>query len=167
MSKLIAIFFNDLWRAQEVQLTQAKLGNEPLAHALVVQRKFDNSLTHSSIDELSEKGLVKPTFWKRLRSMIFHSPPFGAEEPYSSAIIETISTFGVEHSFVEQIAEQLRPGTSSLMILVEEHQAATIFELAKTSGGTAIETEVTGDDLQKLSRTVEGKVIKIVESQKK
>jgi uncharacterized membrane protein len=163
MFKLIVMAFNELWRAEEVRLLALKRGNNDFESALAVQRKFDGTLTFNSIDPLDSKGFLRTNsnFWWRLRSLIFQCPPLAVTRDSSCAYTETISTIGIHRPFVEQIASRLQPGSSILMILVEEHQAGTIHSLAKQSGAISIENAVDNNDVQELSRTIERKILEI------
>lgn len=166
MFRLVVIAFNELWRAEEVRLLALKQRNDEFESALAVQRKFDGTLTFNSVDQLNAKGLEEQSFWKRLRGLIFQSPPLATTSQFSSAFTETLSGVGIRMPFVEQIASHLQPGTSILMILVEERQAESMRSLAKQNGGTCFENDVANNDLSALSRTIEGKIIEITKRAK-
>lgn len=158
MSELIVIGYDDLHKAEEVRLTLLKLQKEyliDLEDAVIAVKKPDGKIKLHQMWDATSYGAVSGTFWGLLIGALFLSPFFGAAiGAASGAISGALTDVGVNDNFMKQLADQLKPGSSALFVLVRKVTPDKVLEHLQGTGGTIIKTSLTHEKEQKLQEAL-------------
>ena len=157
MSDLIAIAYDDEFKAEEVRLTLAKLQKEHLIEmedaAVVVKDKNGKVKLKQAID-LTTAGAMSGGFWGLLIGTLFLVPLFGAAVGATTgAISGALSDIGVDDEFMRELGESLQSETSALFVLVSKVTPDKVLEEIAPYGGKVLRTSLTKDkeaDLQEV-----------------
>lgn len=124
MSHLIAIAYDDIFKAEEVRLTLAKLQREHLIEledAAVVVKNAKGKVKLKQAINLTAAGATSGGFWGLLIGTLFLVPLFGAAVGAATgAISGALSDIGVDDEFMRELGETLQPDTSALFILIKK-----------------------------------------------
>jgi uncharacterized membrane protein len=149
MSDLIAIAYDDEFKAEEVRLTLAKLQKEHLIEledAAVVVKNQKGKVQLKQAVNLTGAGAVSGGFWGLLIGTLFFVPLFGAAVGAASgAIGGALSDIGVDDNFMRELGETLQSGTSALFILVRKVTPDKVLEEVAPYGGKVLRTSLTKD----------------------
>ena len=127
MSDLIAIAYDDLYKAEEVRLTLAKLQQGRLIEledAAIVTKDADGKVKLNQAVNLTATGAV------------------GAA---SGAISGALTDIGVNDQFMKDLGATLQPGTSALFLLVRKVTPDKVLEQVAPYGGKVLQTSLTKD----------------------
>ncbi|MEO0309931.1 MAG: DUF1269 domain-containing protein, partial [Gloeomargarita sp. DG02_3_bins_56] len=115
MSELIAIAYDDMFKAEEVRLTLAKLQKEhliELGDAAVVVKDTEGKVQLKQAVNLTGMGAVSGGFWGLLIGTLFFMPLAGlAVGAATGAISGALTDIGVNDDFMRELAETMSPGT--------------------------------------------------------
>ncbi|MEN9215412.1 MAG: DUF1269 domain-containing protein, partial [Gloeomargarita sp. DG_1_6_bins_138] len=132
MSELIAIAYDDMFKAEEVRLTLAKLQKEhliELGDAAVVVKDTEGKVQLKQAVNLTGMGAVSGGFWGMLIGTLFFMPLAGlAVGAATGAISGALTDIGVNDDFMRELAETMSPGTSALFILVRKFTPDKVLE---------------------------------------
>ena len=149
MSDLIAIAYDDEFKAEEVRLTLAKLQKEHLIEledAAVVVKDDKGKVKLKQAVDLTAAGALSGGFWGLLIGSLFFVPLFGAALGASTgAISGALSDIGVDDDFMRELGENLQAGTSALFILVTKVTPDKVLEEIAPYGGKVLRTSLTKD----------------------
>ena len=149
MSDLIAIAYDDEFKAEEVRLTLAKLQKEHLIEledAAIVIKDEDGKVKLNQAVNLTAAGAVSGGFWGLLIGTLFLVPVFGAAVGATTgAIGGALSDIGVDDDFMRELGENLQPGTSALFILVRKVTPDKVLDEIAPYGGKVLRTSLTKD----------------------
>jgi uncharacterized membrane protein len=159
MSDLFAIAYDDMFKAEEVRLTLAKLQKEHLIEledAAVVVKDKEGKVQLKQAINLTAAGAASGGFWGLLIGTLFLVPLFGAAVGAASgAIGGALSDIGVDDDFMRDLGETLQPETSALFILVRKVTPDKVLDEVSKYGGTILRTSLNKDDEKQLQSVLD------------
>ncbi|PSF37912.1 hypothetical protein C7H19_08005 [Aphanothece hegewaldii CCALA 016] len=163
MSDLIAIAYEDQYKAEEVRLTLAKLQKEhliALEDAAVVVKDAEGKVKLKQAVNLTAAGATSGGFWGLLIGTLFFMPLLGAAVGAASgAIGGALSDIGVDDQFMKDLGETLQPGTSALFVLVTKVTPDKVLEEVAPYGGKVLRTSLTKDQEAELQEILNNRGI--------
>jgi len=158
MSHLIAIAYDDIFKAEEVRLTLAKLQREHLIEledAAVVVKNAEGKVKLKQAINLTAAGATSGGFWGLLIGTLFLVPLFGAAVGAAAgAIGGALSDIGVDDDFMRELGETLQPDTSALFILVKKVTPDKVLDEVSKYGGKILRTSLSKDDEEQLQEVL-------------
>ena len=122
MSKLIVVSYDDELKADQVRLDFLKMQKSYLVEledAVVAVKKQDGKVKLRQMNNLTAYGALGGSFWGMLIGAIFLNPLLGfAIGGATGAVSGALSDIGIDDKFMKQLADQMKPGTSTLFILL-------------------------------------------------
>lgn len=165
MSDLFAIAYDDMFKAEEVRLTLAKLQKEHLIEledAAVVVKDKEGKVQLKQAINLTAAGAASGGFWGLLIGTLFLVPLFGAAVGAASgAIGGALSDIGVDDNFMRDLGETLQPETSALFILVRKVTPDKVLDEVSKYGGKILRTSLSKDDEKQLQAVLDSHGINI------
>lgn len=165
MSDLFAIAYDDMFKAEEVRLTLAKLQKEHLIEledAAVVVKDKEGQVKLKQAINLTAAGAATGSFWGLLIGTLFLAPLFGAAiGAASGAIGGALSDIGVDDNFMRDLGETLQPETSALFILVRKVTPDKVLDEISKYGGKILRTSLSKDDEKQLQSVLDSHGIDI------
>ena len=151
MADLVAIEYDDMYKAQEVRLTLLKLQQEYLIDMedAVVAVKDENGKVklHQAIN-MTAAGAARGGFWGTLIGVLFMGPLFGVGTiagAAAGAVSGALSDVGISDDFMKKLSEGFKPGTSALFVLVRKVTPDKVLDEIKKYGGTVLHTTLSHD----------------------
>lgn len=170
MSTLIAIAYDDIFKAEEVRLTLAKLQREHLLEledAAVVVKDAQGKVKLKQAINLTAAGATSGGFWGLLIGTLFFAPLFGAAiGAATGAIGGALSDIGVDDNFMRELGETLSPNTSALFILIKKATPDKVLEEVSKYGGRILRTSLSKDDEKQLQEVLNSRGILPLDSPK-
>ncbi|MGL5081278.1 MAG: DUF1269 domain-containing protein [Microcoleaceae cyanobacterium] len=158
MSNLVAIAYDDEFKAEEVRLTLIKLQREHLIEledAAVVVKDKEGKIKLKQAMNLPATGAVSGGFWGLLIGTLFLSPLLGAAVGAASgALGGALTDIGVDDKFMKELGETLQPGTSALFVLIRKVTPDKVLEEVAPYGGKVIQTSLSKDEETQLQETL-------------
>ncbi|VXD22098.1 DUF1269 domain-containing protein [Planktothrix paucivesiculata] len=158
MSDLIAIAYDDEYKAEEVRLTLIKLQKEHLIEledAAVIVKNAEGKIKLKQAVDLTTAGAVSGGFWGLLVGTLFLSPLLGAAVGAAAgAASGALSDIGVDDKFMKSLGESLQPKTSALFVLVRKVTPDKVLEEIAPYGGTVLRTSLTKDEEAQLQEVL-------------
>ncbi|WP_330203675.1 DUF1269 domain-containing protein [Cyanobacterium sp. Dongsha4] len=158
MSHLIAIAYDDIFKAEEVRLTLAKLQREHLIEledAAVVVKNAEGKVKLKQAINLTAAGATSGGFWGLLIGTLFLVPLFGAAVGAATgAIGGALSDIGVDDEFMRELGETLCPDTSALFILIKKVTPDKVLDEVSKYGGKILRTSLSKDDEEQLQEVL-------------
>ena len=155
MSKLIVVSYDDELKAEQVRLDFLKMQKSYLVEledAVVAVKKQDGKVKLRQMNNLTALG---GGFWGMLIGAIFLNPLLGfAIGGAAGAVSGALSDIGIDDNFMKQLAEQMKPGTSTLFILLHSDLSDKALAELKGTGGTIIQTSLASEDEEKLQKAI-------------
>ncbi len=169
MSDLFAIAYDDLFKAEEVRLTLAKLQTEHLIElddAAVVVKDKEGKVKLKQAVNLTTAGAASGGFWGLLIGTLFLVPLFGAAVGAATgALGGALSDIGVDDDFMRELGETLQPETSALFILVRKVTPDKVLDEVSKYGGKILRTSLSKDDEQQLQSVLDSHGINLQENE--
>jgi uncharacterized membrane protein len=154
MSNLVVIGYDDPFKAEEVRLMLWKMQKEyliDLEDAVVAVKDEKGKVKLHQAVNLTAAGAVSGGFWGALIGLIFLNPILGmAVGATAGAVSGALTDVGIDDSFMKQLAETMKSGSSVLFILVRHATPDKVLEELKGSGGKVLKTSLSHDDETKL-----------------
>ncbi|WP_242349399.1 DUF1269 domain-containing protein [Mucispirillum schaedleri] len=158
MSKLIVVSYDDELKAEQVRLDFLKMQKSYLVEledAVVAVKKQDGKVKLRQMNNLTAFGALGGGFWGMLIGAIFLNPLLGfAIGGAAGAVSGALSDIGIDDNFMKQLAEQMKPGTSTLFILLHSDLSDKALAELKGTGGTIIQTSLASEDEEKLRKAI-------------
>ncbi|CAD5979044.1 hypothetical protein PCC9214_04459 [Planktothrix tepida] len=158
MSDLIAIAYDDEYKAEEVRLTLIKLQKEHLIEledAAVVVKNAEGKVKLKQAVDLTTAGAVSGGFWGLLIGTLFLSPVLGAAVGAAAgAASGALSDIGVDDNFMKSLGETMQPGTSALFVLVRKVTPDKVLEEVAPYGGKVLRTSLSKDEEAQLQEVL-------------
>ncbi|SKB12311.1 conserved hypothetical protein [Planktothrix sp. PCC 11201] len=158
MSDLIAIAYDDEYKAEEVRMTLIKLQKEHLIEledAAVIVKNAEGKIKLNQAIDLTTAGAVSGGFWGLLIGTLFLSPLLGAAVGAAAgAASGALSDIGVDDKFMKSLGETLQPRTSALFVLVRKVTPDKVLEEIAPYGGTVLRTSLTKDEEAQLQEVL-------------
>jgi uncharacterized membrane protein len=154
VSELVAVAYPDQDRAAEVLEALRRLQREGRIHlddACYVTKDREgtiqlhqtlNPVAYGTLDGALRGGLIGLLFLMPLAGMLV-----GAA---AGALIWPFIDLGISDQFVQELAAELRPGSSALFVLVREAPADEVLRATGTYGGTVLHTSLAPDAAARL-----------------
>ncbi|MCG5060965.1 MAG: DUF1269 domain-containing protein [Limnoraphis sp. WC205] len=159
MSDLIAMSFDNEFKADEVLNTLAKLQKEhliDLEDAAIVVKNAEGKVKLKQALNLVAAGAVTGGFWGLLFGTLFLSPLLGvAVGAATGALSGKASDIGVNDDFMKELGETLTPGTSAIFVLVRKATPDRVIEELKPFNGKILRTSLSADDEEQLKAALE------------
>jgi uncharacterized membrane protein len=154
MSTLVAIGYDDPFKAQEVRLMLAKMQKDyliDLEDAVVAVKDDKGKVKLHQAVNLTAAGAISGGFWGSLIGLIFLNPLLGlAMGATAGAVSGALSDLGIDDKFMKELAAQMNPGSSVLFILVRKATPDKVLDEIKGTGGKILKTSLSHDDEAKL-----------------
>lgn len=164
MSDLIAIAYDDIFKAEEVRLTLFKLQREHLIEledAAVVIKTADGKVKLNQSINLAAAGAASGGFWGLLIGTLFLVPLLGAAVGAATgAISGALSDIGIDDEFMRELGETLQPNTSALFILVKKVTPDKVLDEISKYGGKILRTSLSKDDERQLQEVLNNRGLK-------
>ncbi|NJK79101.1 MAG: DUF1269 domain-containing protein [Chloroflexaceae bacterium] len=175
MSDLIALAFEDEYRATEVLQTLAELQTEHLIDlddAVVVVKDEHGKLTLHQSHDLTAAGAAGGAWWGLLLGMVLSIPLAGpgalalpllgtAAGALGGAVGGHYADIGIDDVFIRDISSRLQPSTSAIFMLVRKVTLDKVLPELGQFGGTLLHTSLAPEDdarLQDALRTIEAHI---------
>jgi len=148
VSNLIVARFDDAHTAFLARAALARLQKDLSlrGHDLaVVTREEGGEIVLQEAVGLSGDPEMHPTYWKTLVSLLFASA--SSTGAGGEAVSAKLTAIGIDAAFRARLAEQVRPGTSALLVLVNRSAIREkLLGVLHGFQGEIMRTELTGDD---------------------
>lgn len=163
MTDLIAIAYEDEFKAEEVRLTLAKLQREHLVEledAAIVVKDQQGKVKLKQAINLPATGAVSGSFWGLLIGVLFLNPLAGvAVGAASGALAGALQDIGVDDNFMRELGETLQPGSSALFVLVRKVTPDKVLEEIAPYGGKVLRTSLSKDQENQLQEILSNRGI--------
>jgi len=88
-------------------------------------------------------GAISGSFWGLLVGVLFLNPILGiAVGAASGALGGAVSDFGIDDSFMKQLATTIQPGNAALFVLIKNMTADKVLKEIKDAGGVVLKTSL-------------------------
>ena len=169
MADLIAVAYDDEFKAEEVRLTLFRLQKEhliDLADAVVVTKDADGRVRLNQSHNLVAAGAATGGLWGALIGLLFLNPLLGiAAGAGSGALAGYLTDVGIDDNFMKELGASLRPGTSALFVLVRKSTPDKVLPEISKYGGKVLRTSLSNEDEARLQAALEGEARTRVEQQ--
>jgi uncharacterized membrane protein len=165
MSDLIAIAYDDEYKAEEVRLALVKLQKEHLIEledaAVVVKDKEGKVKLKQAVD-LTATGATSGGFWGLLIGTLFLNPLLGAAVGAAAGgITGALTDIGVEDKFMKDLGATFEPGTSALFVLVRKVTPDKVLDEIAPYGGTVLRTSLSKDQEAQLQEVLNNRGVTV------
>ena len=154
MSTLVAIEYDDQFKAEEVRLALMKMQKDyliDLADAVVAVKDQRGKVRLHQAVNLTAAGAMTGGFWGALIGLVFLNPILGmAVGATAGAVSGALTDVGINDKFMKDLAGTMKPGSSTLFVLVRKATSDKVLDELKGTGGTVLKTSLSHDDEAKL-----------------
>src|SRR5215471_6409814 len=154
MSTLAVIGYDDQFKAEEVRLTLIKMQKDyliDLEDAVVAVKDEKGKVRLHQAVNVTAAGAVGGGFWGALIGLIFLNPLLGAAVGATAgAVSGALTDVGINDKFMKDLAGTMKPGSSSLFVLVKKVTPDRVLDELKGTGGTVLRTSLSHEDEAKL-----------------
>jgi uncharacterized membrane protein len=154
MSTLVVIEYDDLFKAEEVRLSLMKLRKDyliDLEDAVVAVKDQKGKVRLHQAVNLTATGALTGGFWGMLIGMIFLNPLLGmAMGAAAGAVSGALRDVGINDNFMKELAANMKPGSSTLFVLVRKVTPDKVLDEIKGTGGKILQTSLSHEDEAKL-----------------
>lgn len=165
MADLIAVSYDNQYKAEEVRLALLKLQKQHLIEledAAVVIKNEDGKVKLNQAINLAAAGAASGSFWGLLIGLLFLSPLLGvAVGAAGGAIGGALSDIGVDDNFMRELGETMQPGSSALFILVRQVTPDKVLDEVAQFGGKVLRTSLSKDQEAQLQETLSNRGIEL------
>lgn len=159
MSELIVIGYDDVHKAEEVRISLLKMQKEYLIDmedAVIAVKKEDGKIKLHQMWDPTTYGAASGTFWGMLIGALFLSPFFGAAiGALSGGISGALTDVGISDSFMKELSQTLKPGSSALFVLVRKVTTDKVLEELQGTGGKVLKTSLNHESEKKLQEALD------------
>ncbi|TPV93753.1 MAG: DUF1269 domain-containing protein [Myxococcales bacterium FL481] len=159
MSTLVAVAYNDQFRAQEVRTSLLRLQKGhliDLEDAVVARKGEDGEIKLEQLHNLTSAGAIGGGFWGLLIGTLLMAPIFGlAAGASTGAISGALTDIGINDDFMREVAAKLEPKTSALFVLVRSASPDRVLEELRGTGGQIVRTSLSHEDEAKLQAALD------------
>src|SRR5262245_37741727 len=154
MSTLVVIGYESQSKAEEVRLTLMKMQKDyliDLADAVVAVKDQNGKVRLHQAVNLTAAGAVSGGFWGTLIGLIFLNPLLGlAVGAAAGAVSGALTDVGINDQFMKELAETMKPGSSTLFVLVRKATPDKVLEEIQGTGGKVLRTSLSHEDEAKV-----------------
>ena len=162
MSNLIAVAFDNEFKAERVRLDLLELQHEHLVdleEAAVLVHKKDGKVRLHHVTHFTVPVALGGGFVGCLVGLMVINPAVAllglVVGAGLGAAIGALKEVGVDEKFMEELGSHLKPGTSALFIVAKKAKPEAIVEELKRFGGKVLQTSLKHDDEDKLRAALE------------
>jgi uncharacterized membrane protein len=146
MSDLIAIVYPSEAKAEEVRQRLLKLQKEYLitiGDAVIAVKNDDGNIKLNQLVNTTAMGAMTGSFWGLLIGVLFLNPILGvAVGAASGALGGALTDFGIDDSFMKDLAATIHPGDAALFLLIRSMTADKVLKEIKDAGGVVLKTSL-------------------------
>ncbi|WP_017327336.1 DUF1269 domain-containing protein [Synechococcus sp. PCC 7336] len=154
MSELIAVTFEDKFKAEEVRLALEKMQKQhllDLEDAVVVVKNRDGKINLKQSYNLVAAGMARGSLWGLAIGLLLFNPILGvATGTAFGAISGAVADIGIDDDFIKELSKTLEPETSALFVLVRKATPDKVLEELKPFQGKILQTSLSKEDEAKL-----------------
>jgi uncharacterized membrane protein len=165
---LIAIAFPHKHEAAEVLHRLNRLEKEyllDLEDAVIATREANGDVKLKQMVNLTSGGALYGGLWGALIGLLFTGPlgmlVMGGTAAAFGALLGSVSDYGIEDGFIEELSRQLAPDSSALFVLVREAVEDKVLEELRDVRGTVLKTSLSKEAEAKLQDLLAGKAASI------
>jgi uncharacterized membrane protein len=144
MSDLIAIVYPTEAKAEEVRQRLLKLQKEyliTLNDAVIAVKTDSGDIKLNQLVNTTARGAVSGSFWGLLIGVVFLNPLLGvALGAASGALGGALTDFGIDDTFMKDLATNIHPGNAALFVLVKNMTADKVLREIQDAGGIVLKT---------------------------
>ena len=159
MSTLVAVGYDEAFKADEVLLKLRKLQREyllDLEDAAVAIKDAQGKVKLHQTSNLTAAGAIHGGFWGSLIGLIFLNPFLGfAVGATTGAISGALTDVGINNDFMKELAATMTPGSSTLFVLVTKATPDKVLEELQGTGGRILKTSLSNEDEAKLQAALD------------
>jgi uncharacterized membrane protein len=154
MSTLVAIRYDDKFKAEEVRITLRKLQKDyliDLEDAVVATKDESGKVQLHQAVNLTAAGAVGGGFWGSLVGLLFLNPLLGlAVGAAAGAASGALTDIGIDDKFMKELAEGMSTNCSMLFVLVRKATLDKVLEELRGTGGSILKTSLSHEDETRL-----------------
>jgi uncharacterized membrane protein len=157
MSDLIAVAFNDEFKAERVRLDLLQMQHEHLVdleEAAVLVHKKDGKVKLHHVTHFTVPVALGGGFVGCLIGLMVINPALALLGLVTGAglgaVIGSLKEVGIDEKFMQDLGFHLKPGTSALFIVAKKAKPKAILEELRKFGGKVLQTSLKHDDEDKL-----------------
>jgi uncharacterized membrane protein len=157
MSELIAVAFDNLHTAEEARSDLVRLKDEELAdleEAVVLIVGADGKVRFQHSEQMSVPVALGGGFVGMLAGLILINPVLAAIGGITGAALGAglgaLKDVGISEDFMENLAQNLKPGSSALFVATRQGTPEIIIEALKSYKGKILQTSLSHRDENKL-----------------
>ena len=154
MSTLVVIGYDYQFKAEEVRLSLMKMQKDyliDLEDAVVAVKDQKGKVRLHQAVNVTAAGAVSGGFWGALVGMLFLNPLLGmAMGATAGAVSGALTDVGIDDKFMKELAANMKPGSSTLFVLVRKSTPDKVLDEVKGTGGKVLRTSLSHDDEAKL-----------------
>jgi len=158
MSTLVAVGYDDPFKAEEVRLKLQKMQNSyliDLDDAVVAVKNAKGKVKLDQMHNLTAFGAASGGFWGTLIGMLFLAPLLGlAVGAAAGAVAGALRDVGINDQFMKDLADTLKPNTSALFVLVRKSTPDRVLEELKGTGGKILQTSLSHEETDRLQNAL-------------
>ena len=158
MSTLVAVGYDDQYKAEEVRLMLRRMQKEYLVDiedAVVAVKDDKGKVRLNQPFSLAKAGAVSGGFWGALIGLVFLNPLLGmAVGAGAGAVSGALTDVGLDDKFMKELASTLKPGSSVLFALVRTSAPDRVLEELKGTGGKILRSNLTHEDEARLQKAL-------------
>jgi uncharacterized membrane protein len=158
MSTLVAIGYNDMYKAEEVRLMLRKMKKEYLIDmedAVVAVKDEKGKIRLNQPFSLTGAGAVSGGFWGALIGLLFLNPLLGMVVGASAgAVSGALTDVGINDTFMKELAATMKPGSSVLFALVRSASPDRVLEEMKGTGGKILQSNLSHENEARLQQAI-------------
>ena len=159
MSKLIAIVYPDMNRAEEAFQTLKQLQKEyivDLEDAAYVTKDANNKVKLHQTMSTTGQGAAAGALWGGLIGLLFLAPVAGAAVGAGiGAMAGKASDYGIDDNFIKDLGKQMKPESSAIFMLGESQAPDKVKDALGKYGGTIVVTSLPKDVQVKLQKELD------------
>ena len=138
MSTLVVIGYDDQFKAEEVRLSLMKMQKDyliDLEDAVVAVKDQKGKVRLHQAVNVTAAGAVSGGFWGALVGMLFLNPLLGmAMGATAGAVSGALTDVGIDDKFMKELAGNMKPGSSTLFVLVRKSTPDKVLDEVKGTG---------------------------------
>lgn len=158
MSTLIAVGYDDPFKAEEVRMKLQKMQQAyliDLEDAVVAVKNARGKIKLEQPINLTALGAASGGFWGALIGMIFLAPLFGlAVGAVAGAVSGALRDVGINDQFMKDLASTMKPNTSALFVLVRKATPDRVLEELKGTGGKILQSSLSHEEIDRLQNVL-------------
>jgi len=159
MSTLIAVTYDDEYRAAEVLATLKRLQSEyliDLADAVYVTKDANGKVKVHETHDVTGAGAAYGGLWGLLIGLLFFVPIVGlAIGAGLGALAGRHADYGIDKQFIENLRANMTPSSSAVLVLVNKSTPDKVIPEIAKYGGTVLQSSLANDAEEKLQAALD------------